>query len=169
MKNNTNNIIQDEREIQNNDKALAGAAVVSMLCCVALMIFGLVKDNMVVGGIGILQLCLMGITVAIIKNAKDNIDLPKTFGGKTISTEMTAKGRLNRVGYSCLDSLAFCIGFTVIDLLMTKDATVPELAIQFVILFVISFIIEFIHAEYVSKKYNKLMAQYEDDDEDNIE
>ena len=89
----------DEREIQNNDKALAGAAVVSILCNVALMIIGLVKDNMVMGGIGMLQLCLMGFAVAIIKGRKDSINLPRTFSGKTISTEMTAKGRLNRIGY----------------------------------------------------------------------
>lgn len=169
MKNNdnaNNTIIQDEREIQNNDKALAGAAVVSMLCNLALMIFGLFRDNLLIGGIAALQLCLMGITVAVIKGRKNSIDLPKTFGGKTISTEMTAKGRLNRIGYCCLDSVVFGIGYTLIDMLLNKGVKASELAVQFVILFVISFIIDFIHAEYVSKKYNRLMAQYESDDED---
>ena len=168
MKNNANTIIQDEREIQNNDKALAGAGVVAILCSVILMIFGLVKDNMVVGGIGMLQLCLMGITVAVIKGRKNSIELPKTFGGKTISTEMTAKGRLNRIGYCCLDSVTFCIGYTLIDKLLSDNVKASELAIQFVILYVISFVIEFVHAEYISRKYNKLMAEYEDDDEDNL-
>lgn len=108
----------------------------------------------------------MGLVVAIIKNRKDDIDLPKTIGGKTVSTEMTRKGRLNRIAYCCLDSVIFCIAFTLLDLLMTKGVTIPELAIQFVILFVISFIIEFINVEYTVKKYNKLMAQLDNDDDD---
>lgn len=154
----------DEREIQNNDKALAGAAVVSILCNVALMIIGLVKDNMVMGGIGMLQLCLMGFAVAIIKGRKDSINLPRTFSGKTISTEMTAKGRLNRIGYCCLDSIVFSVVYTLIDLLLNKGQKFSEFAVQFVILFVISFVIEFVHAEYISRKYNKLMASFEDEE-----
>ncbi len=164
--NNTNGYVQDEREIQNNDKALAGAAVVSIICNVGLMIYGLVRDNMVIGTIGIIQLCLMGLVIAIIKNRKDNIDLPKTIGGKTVSTEMTKKGLLNRIGYCILDSIVFCISYTLIDILLTNGFSVSELVIQFVILFAISFIIEFINVQYKVKKYNKLMAQLDNDDDD---
>ncbi len=166
MKNNTNTFIQDEREIQNNDKALAGAAVVSMLCDIILLIFGFLKDNMIIAGIGTIQLIIMGITIAIIKNKKDSLELPKTICGKTISTEMTAKGRLNRVGYSCLESLIFAVIFCVMDIIVGKNMNIPDIASQFVILFIVSFIIEFIYAEYISKKYNKLMAQYEADDDE---
>lgn len=166
MKNNTSTFIQDEREIQNNDKALAGAGAVSMLCDIILLIWGFLKDNMIVAGIGTIQLIIMGITIAIIKNKKDSLELPKTIGGKTISTEMTSKGRLNRIGYSCLESLFFAVAFVIIDIISEKNIIVSELASEFVVLFIVSFIIEFVYAEYISKKYNKLMAQYEADDDE---
>lgn len=166
MKNNTNTFIQDEREIQNNDKALAGAAVVSMLCNIILLIFGFLKDNTIIAGIGTIQLLIMGITIAIIKNKKDSLELPKTIGGKTISTEMTAKGRLNRVGYSCLEALIFAVIFSVMDIVVGKNMNIPDIASQFVICFIMSFVLEFIHSEYLVRKYNKLMAQYEADDDE---
>jgi predicted site-specific integrase-resolvase len=166
MKNNTSTFIQDEREIQNNDKALAGAGAVSMLCDIILLIWGFLKDNMIVAGIGTIQLIIMGITIAIIKNKKDSLELPKTIGGKTISTEMTSKGRLNRISYSCLESLFFAVAFVIIDIISEKNIIVSELASEFVVLFIVSFIIEFVYAEYISKKYNKLMAQYEADDDE---
>lgn len=164
--NNTNGYVQDEREIQNNDKALAGAAVVSIICNFGLMIYGLVKDDLRTGGIALIQIILMGIVIAIIKRKKGDINIPTTISGKKVSTEMTKKGRLNRIGYCALESLGFCIGYTLIDVLLSSDLFIPGLAVQFVILFIVSFVFEFLLLKSKVKKYNKLMAELENEDED---
>lgn len=166
IKNNTNGYIQDEREIQNNDKALAGAAVVSMLCNVGLMFYGALNDDFKTGTIAVIQLILMGLVVAIIKRKKGDIDIPTTITGKKVSTEMTKKGKLNRIGYCALESLGFCIGYTLIDVLLSSDLSIPGLAVQFVILFIVSFVFEFLLLKSKVRKYNKLMAQLDNDDDD---
>lgn len=164
--NNTNGYVQDEREIQNNDKALAGAAVVSIICNFGLMIYGLVKDDLKTGVIALIQIILMGIVIAIIKRKKGDINIPTTISGKKVSTEMTKKGKLNRIGYCALESLGFCIGYTLIDVLLSSDLFIPGLAVQFVILFIVSFVFEFLLLKSKVKKYNKLMAELENEDED---
>lgn len=163
---NTNGYVQDEREIQNNDKALAGAAVVSMLCNAGLMVYGLISDDLKTGTIAVVQLIIMGLVVAIIKRKKGDVDIPTTISGKKVSTEMTKKGRLNRIGYCALESLCFCIGYTLIDVLLSSDLSIPGLAVQFVILFIVSFVFEYFLLKSKVKKYNKLMAELEGDDED---
>lgn len=163
---NTNGYVQDEREIQNNDKALAGAAVVSMICNFGLIFYGALNDDFKTGTIAVIQLILMGLVVAIIKRKKGDIDIPTTISGKKVSTEMTKKGKLNRIGYCALESLAFCIGYTLIDVLLSSDLFIPALAVQFAILFAISFVFEYLLLKSKVRKYNKLMAELENEDED---
>lgn len=163
----TNEILVDERELQINDQALAGAAIVSILCNLGLMIYGLIRDDLKTGVIALAQVVLMGFVIAIIKRKKGDINIPKTISGKKVSTEMTKKGRLNRIGYCAIESLAFTIGFTLIDILLHSDTTkIHEFVIQFIILFVISFIFEFLLLNSKVKRYNKLIAEFDSEDDD---
>ncbi|MBQ8297804.1 MAG: hypothetical protein IJX77_08490 [Ruminococcus sp.] len=155
----------DEREVQNNDKALAGAAVVSMLFNIVLMVYGAFSDDLKLAVVGMAQLIFMGLVVAVIKHRKNDFDIPKTISGRKINTELTKEGKRSRIGYYLLEALGCAIGFGVIDVLLSQEITAVAIAVTFAVSYIVSFIFDYLHIEHKVKKYNEFMVNIVDDDD----
>lgn len=163
MKNNKTPV-QDERTAVVNKSALAVCGIIALIYCIIKIVYCLLCGKSAVSETILLFVLLLVTTKVQDKNL---LYPPPIIYGKTLDPSPSAK--IKRIGWYILNSLPITIILPIADAILKISGNPPkilQLIIDFVIMFVIAFLSDLIPNEITIKKYNKLNAQLDEDEND---
>lgn len=175
----------DERQQQINCRAMANAGIFLGLCICASMIYKMVTaDSMGWEFFAILGAC---VVVIISCRVMGDVEQPKDIMNRPLPVSDSKQDRRARKINYAIQSGLFALGFMVMDILLVgfgKSVVDYELATVFfsslgkgmtiavtavialVFSFVGSYIIDYLVGEHAVKKYNKMLAQLDAEDDE---
>lgn len=184
MKQNNNNML-DERQQQIESKSVSFAFVFLVLCVIASMIYKIVTADS--AGWELWAIIGTAFVILITNRILGNIEEPKDIFGKPLPLGDSKSEKSTRKKSYALESLCYALGFTVMETLLVSfgrdtadleltESIFPNLdkiptvaltaVITFVIMFAVSMVFDYLGGEHKVKRYNKMLAALESDDEE---
>ena len=179
----TNNQI-DERQVQINLKAMAWAGIFLLGCIIVSMFIKIFTND----SMGWEFWAILGASVVAIitRRILGDVEQPRDLFNRPLPTGSGKEDRKRRKKDYCLQSLMFAAGCTGMDILLIgfgKDVADLELTqllfpglnhwaavavsavIAFASTFLISYVFDYLIGEYYTvRRYNKMIAELEDDE-----
>ncbi len=186
MKNNNNNNIPDERQMQIRAKSTLITLVFVLLCLLAATIYRVVTTD----NIGWEFWVILGSLLVMLISGRvlGDVEAPKDIMNRPLPLGNSKKDKKARIKNYVLGSCVFALACAVMDIILITsgkdDLTDMDLAemifpnlgrtetiivtavIAFVSMFIISFICDYLIDEHRVKRYNKLMAKLDAEEDD---
>lgn len=158
----------DERQHEIVGTASTIATLVTFFYLLAEITYKFITTKNILNcGWEIVLIMIISVIFFIVMRLKKEMDIPKTFFGKILTTELTKEARKIRIKTYLLNSLFFALSVTVISLVFTlitesvESLSTLAAAGEFFGLFVISAILSYFWYEYQVKAYNKYIDNLE--------
>ncbi len=174
------NIVMDERAEQVSLKAVRVAYFVLLLYVVGSMVYRLVTQGAWWWDLG--ALLVSTAALLIYNRAKGDLDVPRDFLGRVMTVGTDKASRQKRRKTYLADSFCFALFMTVMDLAFDKEsllelgslfpdidpilAMAVSLSFSFALSFGICYALDYALGEREVRKYNKLCAQLDQEEND---
>ncbi len=189
MKNKENNFIKpfDERQNAITNKAVVWGYIFLVICLLAVTIYKIATTSE--AGWELFAIIGSAAVILIARNVMGDVEQPLDYKNRPLPTGNSKPERFARIKNYAVGSFFFGLTFAVIDVLLMllgenemtemelteiifpslgKGATIAVTAvISFVSMFIISFIFDYLIGEfYKVKRYNKMIAELDDEEDD---